>query len=94
MKRLLPLLSLLLCSACAMLPQVRNTSLLATEEDAIPTLVGHASSTTWFWLWTTGDASVEKAKENGGIKNITSITQTSDSFLGFIETKETTVRGD
>ncbi|MBR2145019.1 MAG: TRL-like family protein [Akkermansia sp.] len=88
------LLPLLLCVSCIAYHPVQNVSVLSPEGEPIPTLVGRASATTWLWLWTTGDASVEKAQENGGIKEVSSISRTTNSFLGFIVREDTIVRGN
>ncbi len=93
-KRLLLLLPLLLCISCIAQLPVSNIPAINTEGDPIPTLVGRASSTSWFWLWTTGDSSVEQAKKNGGITNVTSISRATNSFLGIIVHEAITVRGE
>lgn len=85
----------LLCSACILQPTVSNISEMEEAEKApIPTLVGKSSSTRWFWFWNTGDDSVELARKNGGINNISSITRTRNSHFGIIVQNITTVRGN
>ena len=95
-KTLLPLLlSLLLCNSCIMQPSVSNISEMEEAENApIPTRVGKSSSTRWFWLFHTGDDSVELAQNNGGIKNISSITRTCNRYFGIVVQNITTVRGE
>ena len=88
------LFPLLFCVSCIARHPVQNVSVLSPEGEAIPVLVGRATSTTWFWLWTTGDASVEKARDNGGIKEVSSISRTTNSFLGFVVREDTIVRGN
>jgi hypothetical protein len=56
--------------------------------------VGHASATTWFGTWTSGDASIEQAQKNGGITKVSSITRTTNNFLGLVITQQITVRGE
>lgn len=94
MKSLHLLIPLLLCTSCIVQHPVRNISILSDDGDPIPTLVGHASSTTWFWTWTTGDSSIEKAQQNGGITTVNSVTRTTNSFLGFVVHEQVTVRGE
>ncbi len=85
----------LLCSSCILQPTVNNISEMEEAEKApIPTLVGKSASTRWFWLWNTGDDSVELARKNGGISNISSITRTCNSYFGIIVQNITTVRGN
>ncbi len=94
MKSRLLLLPLLFLNSCIVREPVRNVAMADASGAPLPTLVGRASSTTWFWTWTTGDSSVEKARENGGITNVTSMTRTTNSFLGVIVHDSLTVRGD
>lgn len=94
MKKTLLLLPLLLCTACIIRHPVNNISMLTDKGATIPTLVGHASSTTWFWTWTTGDSSYETAQKNGGIATVTSITRTTNSLFGLIVVRQVTVRGE
>ena len=95
-KHLLPsLIFLLLCSSCIMQPSVSNISEMEEAENSpIPTLVGKSSSTRWFWLFHTGDDSVELAQKNGGIRNISSITRTCNRYFGIVVQNITTVRGE
>lgn len=94
MKRLVLLLPLMMCTACLWQQPVRNTDMPDTVNYPFPTRVGEASSTTWFWIWETGNASLEQAQQNGGITEVSSITRSSDSFLGIIKRYTTTVRGN
>lgn len=94
MKQKLLLISLLLIPSCMLQQPVRNTDMPDAADSSIPTRVGAASATTWFWLWETGDASVARAQQNGGISRVSSVTKASDSFLGIIKTHTTTVRGE
>ena len=94
MKKTLLLIPLLLCAACIARHPVDNVSMIPVEGGPIPTLVGHASATSWFGLWTTGDATLETAQKNGGITTVTSITRTTKSFLGLVVTQQITVRGE
>ena len=58
------LLSLLLCNACLMQPASSNISELeAADHSPFPILVGKSTSTRWFWLWETGDSSVDLAQK-------------------------------
>lgn len=94
MKKLLLLIPLLLHPSCMLQQPVRNTDMPEAGNSPIPTRVGTATGTTWFWLWETGDASVERAQQNGGITKVSSVTRATDSFLGFVKKHTTTVRGD
>lgn len=94
MKKLPLLIFLLFCPACTLQQPVRNTDMPDSSDGPIPTRVGVATATTWFWLWETGDASVAKAQQNGGIKQVSSVTRSTDDFLGFIRKHTTTVRGE
>lgn len=94
MKKFALILPLLLCSACIWQQPVRNTDMPDTTDGPIPTRVGVARSTTWFWLWDTGDASVDKARQNGGISQVSSVTKASVSYLGLVKRHTTTVRGE
>lgn len=94
MNKALMTLPLLLCASCIVQHPVHNVSMINQEGDPIPTLVGHASSTTWFWTWTTGDSSIEAAQKKGGITTVSSVTRTTNSILGFIVIEQITVRGE
>ncbi len=88
------LLSLLLCNACLMQPASSNISELeAADHSPFPILVGKSTSTRWFWLWETGDSSVDLAQKNGGITQVSSITKSSNNYLGIVVRQTTTVRG-
>ena len=93
MKTVLLTLPLLLCTSC-MLQPVRNTDIPDATGGPIPTRVGVSRSTTWFWMWHSGDASVETAQQNGGITTISSVTKATNNYLGIIKRHTTTVRGD
>jgi hypothetical protein len=56
--------------------------------------VGKATSTTWFWMWKTGDSSVKHAQDNGGITEVSSITTSTNNYFGIIKRHITTVRGN
>ena len=92
MKKVLVILPLLLC-ACQLQP-VRNTDIPDATGGPIPTRVGVATATTWLWLWETGDASVETARQNGGITNTSSVTKATNNYFGIIKRHITTVRGE
>lgn len=94
MKRLSHLLPLLFCASCIWQQPVRNTDIPGATDGPIPTRVGVACSTTWFWLWNSGDSSVERAQQNGGISQVSSVTKASTSYLGFVKRYTTTVRGE
>ncbi len=94
MKHLLCLTPLLLCVSCLWQQPVCNTDIPDANGAPNPTRVGVASSTTWLWLWETGDSSVDKAKQNGGVTQVSSVTKASDSYLGIIKRYTTTVRGE
>ena len=94
MKPYVLILPLLLCTACLWQQPVRNSDTPDTSDYPFPTRVGRATSTTWFWLWESGDSSIEQAKEKGGIVTVSSITTSEQSFLGFIRRTTTTVRGN
>ena len=93
-KKLRLILPLFLCTSCMLQHPVRNTDIPDATGGPIPTRVGESAATTWFWLWKSGDDSVERAKLNGGISEISSVTKASNSFLGFIKKHTTTVRGN
>lgn len=94
MNKSLLLLPLLLCSACIWQQPIRNTDMPDSMDGPIPTRVGVASSATWFWLWDTGDSSVDKARQNGGITQVSSVTKASESYFGIVKRYTTTVRGE
>ena len=94
MKKLSLLIPLLLCAACQWQPPVRNTNMPGMDNGPLPTRIGVATSTTWFWLWESGDASVQTAQENGGISSISSVTKATSNYLGIIKHHTTTVRGE
>lgn len=93
MKKSLLILPLLLCAACQFQP-VRNTDIPDATGGPIPTRVGVSTATTWFWMWYSGDDSVDTAQQNGGITSISSITRATNNYLGFIKRHTTTVRGE
>lgn len=94
MKRVLLILPLLCCSSCLLQQPVRNTDIPDSTEGPIPIRIGVATSTTWLWLWNTGDSSVERARQNGGITQVSSVTQATTSYLGIFKRHTTTVRGE
>lgn len=94
MKRSLLILPLLCCTACLWQQPVRNTDMPDSVDGPIPTRIGVATSTTWLWLWDSGDASIERARQNGGITRISSVTKATTSYLGLMKRHTTTVRGE
>jgi hypothetical protein len=94
MKKLLLLLPLALCTACLWQQPVRNTDMPDSLNMPFPTRVGKATSTTWFWMWETGDSSVKHAQGNGGIAEVSSITTSTNNYFGIIKRHITTVRGN
>lgn len=88
------LIPLLLCTACQWQPIVRNTDTPDIDSGPLPTRIGVATATTWFWLWESGDASVVTAQNNGGISSISSVTKATNNYLGIIKHHTTTVRGE
>lgn len=94
MKKISLLIPLLLCTACQWQLPVRNTDTPGLDSGPLPTRIGVATATTWFWLWETGDASVNTAQENGGISSISSVTKATSNYLGIIKHHTTTVRGE
>ena len=94
MKKHLLLLPLALCTACLWQQPVRNTDLPDSRNLPFPTRVGKATSTTWFWIWETGDSSIKQAQENGGITEVSSITNSTNNYFGIIKRHITTVRGN
>lgn len=93
-KALRNILPLLLCASCTLPQAVRNTDIPDSTGGPLPTRIGVASSTTWFWVWQTGDSSVPTAQQNGGIEEVSSITKTTNSYLGIVKRHITTVRGN
>lgn len=65
-----------------------------TATTAAATKVGTATSTTYLALWAEGDASIEAAKQNGGITTVSSVDTKIQSILGIYTTYTTTVRGN
>ena len=65
-----------------------------TATTASGSKVGTATSTTYLALWAEGDASIEAAKKNGGITNVSSVDTKIKSILGVYTTYTTTVRGN
>ncbi|MBO5683697.1 MAG: hypothetical protein J6R92_02000 [Akkermansia sp.] len=94
MKHALLLLPIFLCTACLLQQPVRNTDIPDATGGPIPTRIGVSTATTWFWLWDSGDASVDTAQQNGGITNISSITKATNNYMGIIKRHTTTVRGE
>ena len=94
MKKISLLIPLLLRAACQWQLPVRNTDTPGLDSGPLPTRIGVATATTWFWLWETGDASVNTAQENGGISSISSVTKATSNYLGIIKHHTTTVRGE
>lgn len=90
---------LYLCPAlllwCACTPSsIINTDLPGKSITPLPTRIGTATKTTWFGLWETGDASTDTAQQNGGITEISSISNASDNYLWIYKRETTTVRGE
>lgn len=94
MKKFLLLLPLALCTACLWQQPVRNTDMPDSLNMPFPSRVGKATSTTWFWMWETGDSSVKHAQDNGGITEVSSITTSTNNYFGIIKRHITTVRGN
>lgn len=94
MKKLFLLFPLLLCSACIWQQPVSNTDIPDATGGPIPKRVGLATAATWFWFWNTGDASVERAQQNGGITEVSSVTKSSKNYFGLYKRHTTTVRGN
>ena len=90
---------LYLCPAlllwCACTPSsIINTDLPGKSITPLPTRIGTATKTTWFGLWETGDASADTAQQNGGITEISSISNASENYLWTYKRETTTVRGE
>ena len=94
MKKSVLVLLAAFCTGCLWQQPVRNTDIPDTTGYPFPTRIGTACSTTWFGLWSTGDASPEEARKKGGITTISSVTKSENSFLGIVRRKITTVRGN
>lgn len=94
MKKSVLVLLAAFCAGCLWQQPVRNTDIPDTTGYPFPTRIGTACSTTWFGLWSTGDASPEEARKKGGITTISSVTMSENSFLGIVRRKITTVRGN
>lgn len=58
------------------------------------TKIGTATSTSFLGLIATGDASIEAAKANGGIREVKFVDYKSENILGIVGTYTTTVYGD
>lgn len=56
--------------------------------------VGTATSKSYFGLVATGDASIEAAKNNGGISEVKYVDYKAENILGIIGTYTTTVYGN
>ena len=63
-------------------------------KDVSYTKIGKASANSILSLIATGDASLEKAIQNGGIKTVKWVDYQADNFLGIYGTYTTTVYGD
>lgn len=63
-------------------------------KDVSYTKIGKASANSILTLVATGDASLEKAIQNGGIKTVKWVDYHADNFLGIYGTYTTTVYGD
>ena len=73
--------------------EVKAPISVATNGDLTYTKVGEAKATTIFGLVATGDASLETAMRNGGIKKVKHVEYSVKNILGFGECK-TIVYGD
>ena len=73
--------------------EVKAPISVATNGDLNYTKVGEAKATTIFGLVATGDASLETAMRNGGIKKVKHVEYQVKNILGFGECK-TVVYGD
>ncbi len=62
--------------------------------DVSYTKVGTATSNSYFALIATGDSSIMKAAENGGIKKIKIVDYKAKNILGIVGEYTTTVYGD
>ena len=67
-----------------------QTGLVATSNVA-GTRFGEACLTSYLGLISTGDASIEAARREGGIVSITSVDESAKSVLGFIYRKHCTI---
>ncbi len=94
MNKLSLLIPLLLCAACQWQQPVRNTNMPGMDNGPLPTRIGVATSTTWFWLWNSGDSSISTAQQNGGITSVSSVTKATSNYLGIFKHHTTTVRGE
>ncbi|MBR1982527.1 MAG: hypothetical protein IKA23_07240 [Akkermansia sp.] len=89
---LLAVYSICLISGCH--GPVHNTNVPGSAEGPLPTRVGVARGATWFWLWDTGTATMEQARQNGGIRSVSSVTSSTKNYLGILKKHTVTVRGD
>lgn len=93
--------ALFLISGCASLypigglyTGVKLPNNMGDGKDVSYTKIGKASANSILTLVATGDASLEKAIQNGGIKTVKYVDYHVDNFLGIYGTYTTTVYGD
>lgn len=100
-KLLTVVLAAFLLTGCASLAplgvlytEVTIPSGLGDGDDVSYTKVGQSSAKSYFSLVATGDASIDAAAKNGGIKTIKYVDYHVENFAGVIGTYTTTVYGD
>lgn len=67
---------------------------MGAGKDVSYTKIGKSSACSILSLIATGNASLEKAIQNGGIKTVKYVDYSADNFLGIFGTYTTTVYGD
>lgn len=71
-----------------------NLPVASAEGEVLYTKTGTAEAKSYFGLVAFGNASVEQAVKNGGIKKIKYVDYHANNILGIIGTYKTTVYGD
>lgn len=71
-----------------------NTSTPVAAAGGASTRTGHAHAVSYCHLVAIGDCSIERAKANGGITNVTSVDVKRENILGVVTKYVTTVKGN
>ena len=79
------------CISCSCTTSVHR---IVTEKKTQPTRMGVSECATWFGIWSTGDASIERATQNGGITAVRFTIQDTCNYLGIYKQYTTAVWGD
>ncbi|MDR0601324.1 MAG: TRL-like family protein [Treponema sp.] len=70
-----------------------STSPWGVTDNSVGSKIGEATQTTWFWVFTTGDAGIITAAQNGGVQKIGAVDIRLENYIIF-NTTTTVVAGD